>query len=122
MSKLVKFSEFYGPWEHPVCPQCLEEKPHCLHLALVQCFRPRGEHTDGRVPVVIDREEVLLKEVQPLPWRAFHFLGRFAMCRNPDCRHGDSCRYPHSNLNRIAWTTKKFTLFRGNNNYNEGKP
>ena len=111
---MSKFSGFYAPWEHPVCPECLAEKEYCLHLALVQCLKPASHSRYDRIPVVVDQDNLLLRKVQPLPGRAFQFRGGFVACHHyPNCRNGDTCWFPHSEFDRIAWSTKKLVLLKG---------
>ena len=111
---MSKFSGFYAPWEHPVCPDCLADKEYCLHLVLVQCLKPDSHSRNRvRVPVVVDKHSLLLREVKPLPGHAFQFRGGFVECRHyPDCWN-NACRFTHSELDRIAWSTKKFVLLKG---------
>ena len=95
-----------------MCPECLAEKEYCLHLALVQCLKPASHSRYDRIPVVVDQDNLLLKKVKPLPEHALEFRGGFVACHYyPDCWNGDTCRFAHSEFDRIVWSTKKFVLY-----------
>jgi len=98
------------PWEHRVCSECLQNDPHAIWLVKLHacCFNPQRHRSVVHVTVVIDQEQIVMKQIRPLPGNYSTFRGKFAHCYNfPDCSDGDMCCFGHNKLEVDTWNAKK---------------
>ncbi len=96
------------PWEYYVCLNCLQSNWYAIWLVKQQCLEPHRHTQNKLVPVVIDKSNMALVAIRPLPVHCNRFREKFVMCMQyPDCSAGDECCSAHSEVEMDTWNFKK---------------